>query len=155
MATPASIAKHPIHPMLVPFPIGLWIFSLICDLVYAFDWGGPLWKDIAFISMAGGIIGALLAAVPGYLDYRSLTVPNVQRIARWHLGINLSIVILFAINFWLRMNQMGEVLPVILSVVGIAMLGVSGWLGGELVYVRGVAVEPQMPLANKVRDRAA
>jgi len=156
MATPASIAKHPIHPMLVPFPIGLWIFSFICDLVYALGWGGPLWKDMAFITMAGGIIGAVLAAVPGYLDYRSLTAPNVQRIGRWHWGINLSIVVLFAINLWLRMiHEMGDALPVILSFVGVAMLGVSGWLGGELVYVRGVAVEPQESIALKGPRRAA
>lgn len=156
MATPASIAKHPIHPMLVPFPIGLWIFSLICDLVYALDWGGPFWKDMAFISMAGGTIGALLAAVPGYLDYRSLTVPKVQRIAQWHLGINLSLVVLFAINLWLRMShEMGGSLPVILSFVGVAMLAVSGWLGGELVYVRGVAIEPQESIALKGPRRAA
>jgi uncharacterized membrane protein len=156
MATPASIAKHPIHPMLVPFPIGLWIFSLICDLVYAFDWGGPFWKDMAFISMAGGIIGALLAAVPGYLDYRSLTAPNVQRIAQWHLGINLSLVVVFALNMWLRMSdEMGRALPVLLSFVGVAMLGVSGWLGGELVYVRGVAVESQESIALKGPRRAA
>lgn len=142
--------------MLVPFPIGLWIFSFICDLVYALGWGGPLWKDMAFITMAGGIIGAVLAAVPGYLDYRSLTAPKVQRIGRWHLGINLSIVVLFAINLWLRMShEMGEALPVILSFVGVAMLGVSGWLGGELVYVRGVAVESQESMTLKGPRRAA
>jgi uncharacterized membrane protein len=156
MATPASVAKHPIHPMLVPFPIGLWIFSLICDLGYAFGWGGPFWKDVAFVSMAGGIIGALLAAIPGYVDYRSLTAPNVQRIAQWHLIINLSLVVLFAVNLSLRTgHEMGGSLPVVLSFVGVAMLGISGWLGGELVYVRGVAVESQESITLKGPRRAA
>jgi uncharacterized membrane protein len=155
MATPASIAKHPIHPMLIPFPIGLWIFSLICDVVYAFGWGDALWKDMAFFSMAGGLIGALIAAVPGYLDYRSLAVREVQRIGWWHMVINLSIVILFAINLWLRVgSEAGAVLPLILSLVGVALLGLSGWLGGELVYVHSVAVEPQPTVANK-KGRAA
>ena len=159
MATPASIGKHPIHPMLIPFPLALWIFSFICDLVYFFGWGSVFWKDVAFFSMAGGVIGALLAAVPGYLDYRSLRAPNVQRIGLWHMGINLSIVILFAINLWVRsVIETGSHWPILLSLIGVAMLGVSGWLGGELVYVHGVAVDQEtmdsMGALNK-RDRAA
>jgi uncharacterized membrane protein len=120
-------------------------------------WGGIAWKETAFYTMAGGIIGALLAAVPGYLDYRTTTVPAIQRIGRWHMLINLSLVVLFAINLWLRMgSEPGAVLPVILSVIGVAMLGVSGWLGGEMVYVHGAAVEPQKETASpKERDRAA
>src|SRR6185295_15598947 len=66
----ASIKKHPLHPMLVPFPIALWIFSLVCDLIVVLVLGGPVWKDVAFYTMAGGFVGALAAAAPGYLDYR-------------------------------------------------------------------------------------
>jgi len=154
MSSPASIAKHPIHPMLVPFPIALWIFSFVSDLVYALNWGGALWKDIAFVTMAGGVIGALVAAVPGYLDYRSVKAPDVQRIGRWHMILNLSIAILFTINLWLRVgNDAGATLPVILSFLGIAMLGISGWLGGELVYVHGVSVEGQTRPSKEKRER--
>jgi len=53
MASPASVGKHPIHPMLIPFPIALWIFSLICDLIYVMGWGGIVWKETAFYTMAG------------------------------------------------------------------------------------------------------
>ncbi|MGH7257006.1 MAG: DUF2231 domain-containing protein [Nitrospiraceae bacterium] len=157
MASPASILKHPVHPMLIPFPIALWIFSFVCDVIYASRWGGVVWNDMAFYSMAGGIIGALLAAGPGYLDYRSLTDPRVTWIGRWHMLINLSIVILFVINLWLRTaSEPGAALPILLSLVGIAMLGVSGWLGGELVYVHGVAVQPQSGLSmGKERNRIA
>jgi uncharacterized membrane protein len=152
MATPASIRKHPLHPMLIPFPIALWIFSGICDVVYALHWGGALWHDMAFYAMAGGLIGALVAAIPGYLDYRSLVAPVVQRIGRWHMIVNLSIVILFAVNLWLRTSsEAGAALPLILSLLGIAMLGVSGWLGGELVYVHGVAVEPQGTVSPEMK----
>ena len=106
MTTPASISKHSIHPMIIPFPIALWIFSLICDVVYALHWGGALRKDMAFFSMAGGLIGALVAAVPGYLDYRFLAGSDVQRLGRWHMATNVSIVVLFAINLWLPMAAM-------------------------------------------------
>ncbi|WHZ26859.1 MAG: hypothetical protein OJF51_001655 [Nitrospira sp.] len=157
MASPASVGKHPIHPMLIPFPIALWIFSLISDLIYGMGWGGIVWKETAFYTMAGGIIGALAAAIPGYLDYRTTTVPAIQKIGGWHMRINLFLVVLFSINLWLRTSsEPGAALPVILSVVGVAMLAVSGWLGGEMVYVHGAAVEPQKETASlKERDRAA
>jgi uncharacterized membrane protein len=99
-----------------------------------------------------------VAAVPGYLDYRSLTALSAaQRIGHWHMVLNLSIAVLFTINLWLRVgSEASAVLPVILSLVSIALLGISGWLGGELVYVHGVAVErePQVSL-RKGQDRAA
>ena len=66
MSTPASVARHPIHPILVGFPIGLWVFSVVADLIFYSGWGGALWKDVAFYTLGGGIVGALLAAVPGF-----------------------------------------------------------------------------------------
>src|SRR5215212_3435021 len=60
METPASIAKHPIHPMLVALPIGLWVFSLVSDIIYRAGWGSAVWNDVAFYTLAGGIVGALL-----------------------------------------------------------------------------------------------
>jgi uncharacterized membrane protein len=156
MASPASFQKHPIHPMLIPFPIALWIFSLVCDLVYVTGLGGVVWNHTAFYTMAGGLVGALAAAIPGYLDYRSLTRPAVKKMGQWHMLINLSIVALFTINLWLRMrSEPGAVLPIIISAIAVIMLGVSGWLGGHLVYVHGVAVEPQGIPLRKERDRIA
>jgi uncharacterized membrane protein len=144
METRATVAKHPIHPMLIPFPIALWIFSLACDLIFLFGFGGPVWKDVALYTMIGGIIGGLAAAIPGYIDYRSLTDPVVVRVAQMHMAINVGLVILFTVNAGLRLlNGPEAVLPVVLSFLGVAALGVSGWLGGELVYVQGVAVQAE------------
>ena len=58
MSTPASIARHPIHPILVAFPIGLWVFSVVADLIYQLGWGRATWSDVAFYSIGGGIVGA-------------------------------------------------------------------------------------------------
>src|SRR5215471_10029839 len=144
MASPASIAKHPIHPMLVAFPVGLLIFSLISDIIYLARWGGPVWNDVAMYTMAGGIVGALLAAVPGFVDLFSITNPRVKRIGIWHMSINLVVVVLFLINCLMRYQApRGTAGPIWLSVIGIVLLAVSGWLGGEMVYVHGVAVEPE------------
>jgi uncharacterized membrane protein len=72
MASPASIGGHPVHPMIIPFPIALWVFSLVADLIYLWR-GNPVWRDyIAFYTLLGGIIGAVVAAVPGFIDWLSL-----------------------------------------------------------------------------------
>jgi uncharacterized membrane protein len=151
----ASIARHPIHPMLIPFPIALWIFSLACDFIYLFEFGGPVWKDIALYTMVAGIIGGMAAAVPGYLDYRALTEPRRVRIAQVHMAINLFLVLLFAANAWLRLHTGPDTLaPVILSVFGVGALGISGWLGGELVSVHGVGVAESEKSAKAGRRAA-
>jgi len=146
MASPASIGKHPIHPILVPLPIGLWIFSLVCDAVYAFVSSDIFWDRMAQWTMLGGIAGALLAAVPGFIDFLSLTDSRVKRVALTHMLVNLTTVALYAVNLWLRTaSPPGAGTAVVLSVVGVLMLAVAGWLGGELVFRHGVAVERSSP----------
>lgn len=138
-----SIAKHPIHPMLVPFPIGLWVFSFVADVVFLMGWGPPVWNDVAFYTMAGGTVAALLAAPFGLLDFVSLKDPRTRRIGMMHLVLNLVIVAMFAVNLWLRMQYAtGEGLPATLSAIAVLLLLGSGWLGGEMVYVHGAGVEP-------------
>jgi uncharacterized membrane protein len=148
MRTPASISKHPIHPMLIVFPIGLWIFSLACDLIRLAGASGDAWITVAFYSMVGGLIGALCAAVPGLIDflYYKGGTPPVKKIALTHMTINLIVVVLYAVNIWLRASELGVKgasmgTPVLLSLIGVALLFVSGWLGGQMVHVYGVGVE--------------
>jgi uncharacterized membrane protein len=151
MRTPARIAKHPIHPMLVAVPIGLWLFSLACDLIRVFGATSPNWEIVARYSIVGGIIGALVAAVPGFIDMLSL--PNgLKRVALTHMVINLTVVALYVVNAWMRRNGVSDA-AVWLSVVTVLMLVVSGWLGGKMVYVHGVAVEtPPEPASGKPRS---
>jgi uncharacterized membrane protein len=156
MASPASVRKHPIHPMLITFPVALWIFSLFADAMVLLGWGSPIWSNVAFYSMVGGLIGALAAALPGYLDYRSLTSLPAATIAWWHMVINLTIVTLYVINLLIRLSsEPGALFPMILSLLGVGLLGISGWLGGELVYVQGIAVEPSSRNPTVRRDRVA
>jgi uncharacterized membrane protein len=141
MRTPAQIAGHPIHPMLVTIPIGLWVFSLVADLIAMRSGSPDTWHATALYTMIGGVIGALAAAVPGLIDLLSLRDEAIKKTALTHMALNLVIVALFAINAWTRMR--GLVSPNVslgLSVVAIAMLLVSGWLGGKMVYEAGVAV---------------
>lgn len=146
MPSPAKLAGHPIHPMLIPFPIALWTFSLIADLIYVWR-DNPAWEWIAFYTLAGGILGAVLAAVFGIIDYFSIRDRKVSRIAAWHARINVLALVLFAASFYLRTNSGagviggGMTIPLALSILGVICITISGWLGGELVYKHGVAVE--------------
>ena len=140
MKTPASIAGHPIHPMLVAVPIGLWIFSFVCDLAPRLGAPGDQWSIVALYALAGGIVGALVAAVPGFIDMLSLDHP-VKRIALLHMGINLTVVGLYVVNFWLRSHGAAHSTGLWLSAIGIGMLVVSGWLGGKMVFEHGVGVD--------------
>lgn len=141
MRTPANIAKHPIHPMLVPIPIGLWIFSLVCDLIALAGYSGA-WPTVALYTMVGGIVGALIAALPGLIDLLSLP-PGPRKTAVAHMTINLAVVALYVINSWLRWPDPASFrgAPLWLSILGVGLLAISGWLGGKMVYVHGVAVD--------------
>ncbi len=132
MRTPASIFNHPIYPMLIVFPIGLWIFSLACDLIRL---AGAVHRRV--FSMIGGLIDALCAAVSGFVDllFYKGGAPPVKKFALTHMAINLTAVVLYAINIGLRATgptNLGRSLsaPLVLSIIGVALLLVSGWLGG-------------------------
>ena len=144
MAGTASIAKHPIHPLLISLPIGLWVFSLVSDIIYFAGWGNLVWEDVAWHTMAGGLVCALLAAIPGFFDFIFLTGPKVKKLATTHMILNMFIIVLFAIDLYDRTSMPPYAMtPVILSIIGVVLLGISGWIGGEMVYVHGVAIEPQ------------
>src|ERR1043166_104771 len=147
MASRASIGGHPIHPMLIPFPIGLLVFSLVADLIYLWR-GNPIWKDyVAFYTLLGGIIGGAVAAIPGLIDWATLTDRAAVKVANWHARVNIITLVIFIASFYLRTTggaawfPSRPMLPVILSVVGVIGLSIAGWLGGELVFRHGIAVD--------------
>lgn len=159
MRTPASIAGHPIHPMIVPLAIGGFLLSFIFDIVCLATGHLDPWSTVAYYTMIGGIVGALVAAVFGLVDLVSLPAGATKKVALTHMGINLVVVALFAGNAWLRHAEPSPSgAPFILSVIGIALLVVSGWLGGKMVYEAGVGVsmgEEPVPTARPGRHREA
>lgn len=141
MRTPASIAGHPIHPMLITIPVGLLIFSLVCDLIALLSSQPDVWLLVAFFTMVGGFIGALIAAIPGVIDLMSISDSSIKKIGLTHMALNVIAVTLYAVNIWLRIDGTSSSAPLILSVIAVSLLGVSGWLGAEMVHRHGVGVD--------------
>jgi uncharacterized membrane protein len=136
---------HPWHPALVVVPIGAWIASLI------FDIGSHIVDDPEFLTrgsrwlIAIGVIGGLVAAIFGFLDFRAIPAGTpAKRTALTHLTINLIVTIAYLINFLIRGDQ-NNTAPVgwgvlVLSAISLAALSVSGYLGGKLAYRYGIRV---------------
>ena len=99
MKSAAHVGDHPIHPMLVPIPIGLWIFSFVADLFHVGGSANAAWPTVAFYCMGAGIVGALAAALPGLIDLLSLPA-GPRSTAIKHMSINLTVVVLYVINFY-------------------------------------------------------
>jgi uncharacterized membrane protein len=143
MRTPASIAGHPIHPMVVPIAIGGFILSFVFDIVCLASGNIDPWATVAYYTMIGGIVGALIAAVFGFTDYAALDNVHIKHIASMHMALNLTIVILYIVNAWVRHGNPSSLKgPMLLSLLCIILLTISGWLGGKMVYECGVAVNP-------------
>lgn len=143
MESKAKVFGHPVHPMLVVFPLGLFATSLVFDLV-RLGGGAESFSVAAFYMIAAGIIGGLAAAVFGLVDY--LAIPRGTRaktIGAFHGLANLVIVGLYVSSWGIRYadaaRQNGG--AVLLSGIAVLLALVSGWLGGELVDRLGVGVD--------------
>jgi uncharacterized membrane protein len=151
---------HPIHPMLVVIPLGLFIMSVIADFVYL-STGQPVFAFVSYWDIAVGVLGGLLAAVFGFLDW--IAIPRNTRakvIGAYHGLGNVVVVLLFAISWWMRYNADGH-LPstaaTVLIVAGLVLGAVTGWLGGELVDRLGVGVDEgaHLDAPNSLRHHSA
>jgi nitrite reductase/ring-hydroxylating ferredoxin subunit/uncharacterized membrane protein len=134
---------HPLHPLLVHLPIGLWGLSFVLDLLALFR-GDPTAAiaRTAFYMLVVGLVFALLAAITGFADYTDVRKDHPARqTATLHMVLNVAALAVFAISAAVHHHGPGMRVPyTILSAVGVALVGFSGYLGGVLVYDDGVAV---------------
>jgi len=143
MKSKASIAGHPIHPMLIPFPLALWATSFVVDVLFYFL-RHPTLLVIAKFMIAAGCIGAIAAAIPGIIDWLAIRNSDVKKVANWHARLNIAALVVFAISLFLRLGSYSELvgrnltIPFLLSLVGVILISISGWLGGELAFRYGV-----------------
>jgi uncharacterized membrane protein len=145
MESKAKLFGHPIHPMLIVFPLGLLGAAVIFDIVHLVT-GEALFATVAFWNIVGGLIGGLLAAVFGLIDW--IAIPSDTRaksVGLAHAAGNVVVIVLFGLSLYLRWgvpNYIPGTLALVLSFLGAAISLVSGWLGGELVDRLAVGVDP-------------
>ena len=144
MESRAKIFGHAIHPILIVYPLGLLSAAVIFDVIYLVT-GNPTWTTVSFWMIAAGIVGGLLAAVFGLIDYLNIPAQTrASRIGLLHGLTNLGVMILF-IASWLLRRYSPDVpsnAAFALSFIGVAAALLGGWLGGELVERLGVSVTP-------------
>ncbi len=156
MRSRAQIAGHPIHPMLVVFPIGLFVASWAFDLIGRASGNQLLWAG-AFYMAIGGIFGGALAAIAGSIDYFGVVPPrsSAKKRGLLHGGLNAIVLIAFIVITAHRKDPstQPDAFELWLSTLAVIGLGVSGWLGGTLSYRNQMGVDHRFANAGKFRER--
>jgi uncharacterized membrane protein/nitrite reductase/ring-hydroxylating ferredoxin subunit len=156
MRSKARVSSHPIHPMLVMFPFGLWVTSFIFDVLGRVFGNQDLFAA-AFYSLIAGCVGAALAAVPGVIDLFSVVPPNSSARQRGYIhgSMNVVALLLFIFIAWRRgsAQTIPDNISLLLSFIGIAGISVSGWLGGTLVYRNQIGIDRRYANAKSVLER--
>jgi uncharacterized membrane protein len=143
MESKAKLFGHPIHQMLIVFPLGLLATSVIFDVIGVIG-NEPRWFDRSFYMIGAGVIAGLIAAVFGVIDY--LAIPRntrAKKVGFLHGIGNVFVPALFGGSWWVRSIAPEELstLALLLSIAGAGLAAVTGWLGGELVGRLGVGVD--------------
>lgn len=143
LAPTAQIAKHPIHPMLVPIPIACFVGALATDIVFAMS-GDMMWSNFSCWLIAAGLIVGVLAAIAGLADFLGNRVIRSRPPAWPHMLGNVLVLVLSFFNALVHTRDgWTSVVPtgLILSIIVVLILPVTGWLGWSMVYRYGVGVE--------------
>jgi uncharacterized membrane protein len=160
LATTANLGSHPIHPMLIPFPIVLLIATLFSDLVFLAT-SDPWWADVALWCLGVSLVTAAAAALAGFTDFLGNARIRALSDAWRHMIGNVTAVVLALVNFLIRYGggAAERIWPwgVLLSAVIAVLLLYTGWKGGELVYHHRVGVQPVEPAetTDTIADKAA
>ncbi|WP_433128622.1 DUF2231 domain-containing protein [Micromonospora sp. CA-240977] len=144
MESRLKVLGHPVHPMLVMFPVALLATAVLFDVIDTV--GGPdLLGEVAYWNITVGLIGGLLAAAAGSFDLLAIpTGTRAKRVGLLHAAANIAVVLLFAAVWAVRLNADSRAAGgalVAIEVVAVGILGISAWLGGELVDRLGVGVD--------------
>jgi uncharacterized membrane protein len=138
--------KHPLHPIAVHLPLGLWPASVVFDLLSRAEIGGNAMVRLSFWAIVLGLVATLIAIPTGLIDWLQIKKEKpARKIGLLHMGLNLVVVALFVANAKMRLSGFRfdsevETGQLVLSIVGVVLLAVSAWLGGLMVYDNGIGV---------------
>lgn len=155
MRSTAQIKGHPLHPMLIAFPIAFGAAAPVADIVGLLGPWPTVWSAGAYLA-TGAVICGVLAGIPGFIDYLYTVPPDSSgsRRATWHLGVNLTALTLIAVGWVFR--DLNSLRPgagtIVLEVAGLAVMVVGGWLGGTLVYRNQIGVDHRYAGAGKWKE---
>ncbi|HWE45740.1 MAG TPA: DUF2231 domain-containing protein [Caulobacteraceae bacterium] len=141
----ARIAGHPIHPMLVPFPIACWVGALVTDIVYA-KTADMQWANFSAWLITAGVVMAVLAAIAGAVDFFGDRRIRKLRPAWIHVVGNVIALIVAIFNGFVHSRDAyTSVVPtgLILSVIVVLIILVTGWNGWDMVQRHGVGVQSE------------
>jgi uncharacterized membrane protein len=137
-----AVAGHPLHPLIVTFPITFLVTALATDV--AFWWtDNPFWAQASFWLIGAGLAFGVLAALTGMLDFFGIKRVRERKAGWFHMIGNVAALSLTLVNFVLRWGKTaGAIMPtgLALSILVAALLGITGWYGGELVYRHKISV---------------
>jgi uncharacterized membrane protein len=150
-----SIARHPIHPILVTFPVATLVGALITDVVY-WSMRDAFWAEASYWLLLAGIVTAVLSAITGIIDFFGIERVRAHAAGWIHAGVNVTALVITIVNWWLRTdNPEGAIVPwgLTLSAITAIALAISGWYGGELIYRYKVAVFGDVRAPDEQRIR--
>ena len=142
MESRVAIAGHPIHPMLIPFPVAFFVATLACDIAF---WrsGNASWTTASSWLLSAGLVMAALAAVAGLIDVLGDARIRALREVWWHAGGNVLLVLIQAWSWYARYTEgAAAVVPkgLVLSLVAVGLMLFTGWMGWQMVYRDHVGV---------------
>jgi uncharacterized membrane protein len=143
MESKVKFAGHPVHPMLIVFPLGLLGTAVVFDIIYLIG-NNPQWAVASYYMIGAGLVGGLAAAIFGWLDWLGIPAgTRAKRIGLWHGLGNMVVVVLFVLSWVLR--RVDPTTPptgaIVAGLTGVIVSLLTAWLGGELVYRLAVGVD--------------
>ena len=157
MFSKIKIAGHPLHAMLVPFPVAFYTATLVCFIIYYCNLD-VFWFKVAVKANYAGVATALLAALPGFIDW--LNIPKIRKAKKTglaHMLCNVTALLLFSVNIYLQSGKSNETAPdaiiaIIVTALGFILTLIAGFLGWALVQKHhiGVSLTPEQEKIDPV-----
>lgn len=153
MKSKVNIKSHPVHPILIAFPIAFFSGTLLFDGLSLIP-GNEQFRNTGFYLNVAGIIAALVTAIPGFVDYLCTVPPqsSASKRAAKHGLINAGVLLLFAFIWWYRQRTDAGWIVVALDIVGVVFLVIAGWMGGTLVHRNQIGIDIRYADAGKWKE---